>query len=201
MAKHWEKWNDPAFVSLMNAIKGRTVLRPLKVYTLWELAKSCANLEGDAAEFGVYRGGVARIISSVMRPKTTHLFDTFQGLPKPGEFDQMREGALAANETEVRKFLKNSSVEFHVGFFPDTTKGLEDKRFCFVHSDADLYESTKAACEFFYPRLTPGAIMLFDDYGFSATQGCTKAVDEFFASKPENIIYLTTCHAFIIKQP
>lgn len=199
--EHWQKWNESiVFQRLWTIVRDRTLVDPLKLYTLWELAKTCESIEGEAAEFGVYRGGTARIISEVMKGKTTHLFDTFKGLPAPTEKDQMGEGELAADEGEVREFLKTKNVEFHVGFFPNTTMGLEDKRFCFVHSDCDLYQSTMDACNFFYLRLSACGIMVFDDYGFSATQGCTLAVDEFFSDKPECPVYLTTCQAVVIKQ-
>ena len=54
------------------------------------------------------------------------------------------------------------------------------------------------SCDFFYPRLTPGGMMLFDDYGFASCPGVRKAVDEFFADKMQKPIYLPTGQALVI---
>jgi hypothetical protein len=60
-----------------------------------------------------------------------------------------------------------------------------DRVFSFVHLDCDIYESYKQCLEFFYLRLTPGAIVLFDEYNDPEWLGCTVAVDEFFSRWPE----------------
>ena len=58
-------------------------------------------------------------------------------------------------------------------------------RFSLVHLDCDLYTPTKAALEAFWPRLSRGGVMMFDEYAISDWPGETRAVDEFFADKPE----------------
>jgi hypothetical protein len=42
--------------------------------------------------------------------------------------------------------------------------------------------------EFFYPRMVKGGIILLDEYRDSAWPGCTQAVDEFIAGKPERLV-------------
>ena len=70
-----------------------------------------------------------------------------------------------------------------------------------AHIDVDIYEPTLASCAFFYPRMTPGGILLFDDYGFPACRGEKEAVDSFFADKPESVITLPSGQALVIKLP
>ena len=41
--------------------------------------------------------------------------------------------------------------------------------------------------------------MLLDNYGSLSCPGAKTAVDEFFADKPEHVIYLPTAQAFVIK--
>ena len=72
--------------------------------------------------------------------------------------------------------------------------------FCFVHIDVDILEPTRDSIEFFYPRMMPGGIMLFDDYGFTSCPGAKLAADVFFEGRPEKIGLLTTGQAIIIKQ-
>ena len=92
-------------------------------------------------------------------------------------------------------------IDFHAGCFPDTATGLGDKRFAFVHVDADIYCSVHDACEFFYPRLVPGGVIVFDDYGFPSCPGARAAVDEFFDGRPEQPLYLGTGQALVVRLP
>ena len=91
----------------------------------------------------------------------------------------------------VKSFLSGfDNFEFHPGVFPTT--GLElspEEKFCLVHVDVDLYRSTYDACEFFYPRMVTGGIMVFNDYRVAKCEGATAAIDEFFEDKPEEIIF------------
>jgi hypothetical protein len=66
-----------------------------------------------------------------------------------------------------------------------------------VHFDVDLYESTKACLEFFYPRMIVGGVMLSHDYSLLA--GVRKAVDEFLQDKPEKPIELPSTQCMIVK--
>jgi len=45
--------------------------------------------------------------------------------------------------------------------------------------DTDWYESTRHELIHLFPRLSDGAVLIIDDYGF--WKGCRKAVDEYFA--------------------
>lgn len=92
-------------------------------------------------------------------------------------------------------------VCFHVGFVPETFGELApESRFSFVHADLDIYPSTLAACEWFWPRIVPGGVMVFDDYGFFPLRHAAKAaVDEYFAAQRETAIVLPTGQAVLLK--
>ena len=45
--------------------------------------------------------------------------------------------------------------------------------------DTDIYYSTKAELEHFYPKLVSGGILIIDDYGHAF--GARRAVDDYFA--------------------
>ena len=82
-----------------------------------------------------------------------------------------------------------ADYEIHEGYFPETIKGLENEIFALVNMDADLYNPTIAGLEFFYPRLSPGGVMLVHDYN-PKWEGVMKAVDEFSRKIPESVISL-----------
>ena len=67
------------------------------------------------------------------------------------------------------------------GIFPETAKKIKNKRFAFVHIDVDIYQSTKDALEFFYPRVNIGGSIIVHDY--PAHRGVQEACDEFMESR------------------
>lgn len=86
----------------------------------------------------------------------------------------------------VREYLAgHSNVRYCQGLIPQSLEVVNNDRFSFVHIDLDIYSAIMAACEFFYPRMEPGAIMLFDDYGYPSCPGAREAIEEFFSDKPE----------------
>ena len=131
-----------------------------------------------------------------------HLFDTFSGMPETDEkLDIVRKGDFSDTSLEeVRRAVGNPNrVEFHPGWIPDTFRDMSDAQVAFAHVDVDIYRSILDCCEFIYPRLKTGGVMVFDDYGFPTCPGARKAVDEFFADKPETPIVLQTGQAIAIR--
>ncbi len=187
-------------------IRDDVTTQPLEdFFNLYQLVQRTRKLEGELAELGVYRGGTARLIASLKGNKALHLFDTFEGMPevradldehKAGDFDKT---SLA----EVKRYLSGfSGVFFHPGLFPDSARELAKTpvRFSLVHLDGDIYESTKAGLQFFYPRMVQGAVILSHDYRNLGCPGVKQAFDEFFADKPETVIELWKTQCLVIKQ-
>jgi len=77
---------------------------------------------------------------------------------------------------------------------------MEAERFCFVHVDADIYRSVLDACAFFWPRLSPGGVLVFDDYGFESCPGAKRAVDEYFAGAMDRPWYLPSGQCVVVKR-
>jgi O-methyltransferase len=154
------------------------------------------NVNGAFAELGVYKGDSANLVHQMDEKRRFYLFDTFEGFT---ETDLNGETGKAATYTtknfadtsieKVRSRLNSDEFIFFQGYFPNTTKGLENEKFAFVNMDADLYNPTKAGLDFFYPRLSPGGIILVHDYN-PDWPGIMKAVDEFTATIPEPRIVL-----------
>jgi Macrocin-O-methyltransferase (TylF) len=148
-------------------------------------------IQGDIAELGVYRGNSAAIFGHFARKyrRRLFLFDTFDG------FDQRDlVGTDASKNIEfadtslgyVRELVGDESVRFVQGRFPRSIPpDLSTSRFCLVHIDCDLYEPAKAGLEFFYPRLSPGGLLIVHDYANPYWIGIKRAVDEFCDTVPE----------------
>lgn len=179
--------------------KSNSLLTRDRLRWLAKLVKETEHLDGEMAEFGVFRGGSAATISSISPHKTLHLFDTFSGLPHVEEKYCVHEaGIFAENESKVRDYLHGYNTNFHTGFFPDTTKGLEDVCYSFVHMDADLYQSTIAGIDYFWPRMVSGGRLVFDDWTDIDCPGVAKAILEKFSIK--EIHETTKNQAYVVKQ-
>jgi len=148
------------------------------------------NIGGSVAEVGVFRGDSAKNLAEELRNRTLYLFDTFEGMPNRIEnIDHHKAGDFSKTSLlAVTAALAPYDVIFYPGIFPDSASSLPDSvTFALVHIDVDLYWSTLDACKFFYPRMEIGGFMIFDDYNSPTCKGANKAIDEFFADKPENV--------------
>jgi O-methyltransferase len=176
-----------------------TLVDPWEACNIMAALQAVRNVPGNLAEVGVAYGGSARIIAEFGGNRTLHLFDTFSGLPDPDAKDSEKfsAGDFKSDVALVRDRLKGYAVSFHVGIFPETAGPVAGERFSFVHLDVDLYQSTLDALTFFYPRMSPGGIILSHDYGSSV--GVTNAFTEFFASRPDPVIELIGYQCMAVK--
>ena len=178
----------------------KSLLTANETFLIHSIARAQAKVPGEFAEVGVYEGGSARTTCEVKGDKELHLFDTFEGLPESAKQDRAvhKKHQYACSLESVQEYLKDQdNVFFHKGLFPDSAEGLKEMKFSFAHFDVDLYEGTLGCLEYFYPRMTPGGIMLSHDY--SILSGVEAAFTEFLADKPEELIELPTTQCMVIK--
>lgn len=137
---------------------------------------------GCFVEVGVYLGGSAELLYDITerQGRTLHLFDTFTGIPFQGKLDSHIVGDFNSAGQEIRLQQALPNARIHKGIFPQTLpENLQD--IAFVHADGDQYQTTADILQHLYPRLVPGGMIVFDDYGTPMCHGCTAAVDEFVA--------------------
>ncbi|MGA2555063.1 MAG: TylF/MycF/NovP-related O-methyltransferase [Verrucomicrobiota bacterium] len=162
----------------------RLTTMALALHTILKL-----NIPGSLAEAGVFRGDLSRVLRQLAPERRLYLFDTFAGFPAQDQ--EASDGRFKDTSVEQVKAKVGdlTNVVFRVGCFPETAAGLEEERFAFVMLDLDKYASTLAGLEFFYPRLSPGGYVMIHDYNSPESgYGVSKAVDQFLADKPEQII-------------
>ncbi|WP_289296432.1 TylF/MycF/NovP-related O-methyltransferase [uncultured Reyranella sp.] len=69
---------------------------------------------------------------------------------------------------------------------PEYVKANPGIRISLLHLDMDLYEPTLAALRHLYPLVSPGGIVLLDEYGMDGFPGESAAFDDFFgANRPQ----------------
>jgi len=169
-----------------------------------------AELPGDYAEFGVFKGttfGYAAKVFAALFPAMRFLaFDSFEGLPEPTGLDQAEDGfasgffagQFACSEQEFTANVLQASclaperLRTIKGWFdktlvPQTAQNLGLDKLAAVWIDCDLYESTVPVLDFILPRLSVGTVVLFDDwrcYRNLPTHGEQRACSEWLSRNP-----------------
>lgn len=181
----------------------RMILTIREAYNLYYHVKRTAGLEGDVAEFGVYRGGGAKLLQACKGGSPLHLFDTFGGMPDiVAPIDRHVAGDFADTSAEaVRGYLgADDTVRLHCGIFPGSAAELPpDLRFRFVHLDVDLYQSTLDGLRWFHPRLVPGGVLISHDFNSISCPGVRAAFEEYFAESEDGVIPLFDTQCLVVK--
>lgn len=159
-------------------------------------------IRGSVVEIGVYRGGsmIAMMRADRVRKRLFYLYDTFAGMTPPSAVDLDYNGypaeqLMAASEAvrcasslpEVQRHVsahggvEPARVHYVVGDVLRTT--VYPEAIAVLRLDTDWYDSTKFELDHFYDLVTPGGVVIVDDYGH--WQGCKRAVDEFLQARPE----------------
>lgn len=204
-----QRLNEMDILISPNVLRSKLLARllgtpPSEAYFIVQALAKCIYLPGDVCEFGVAQGETSALIANeIAAPsnKNLHLFDSFEGLPKPSDKDQLKDdifslgniesyaGKMSCPEDMVRSRLHAISFPstryiIHKGFIENLLN--EDKSLprevCFAYVDFDFYEPIKVTLEYLHCVTPVGATIIVDDYDFFST-GVKLAVDEFIESR------------------
>lgn len=188
-----------------------------RIFALYEFYKMVREVAGHIAELGVYKGAgtllFAKLVHTFENEALTqvHGFDWFQGTTKGGENDSelVLEGGYPSSYDDLMKLVELQKlghiVRIHnfdvrtelVGFF-NKYKHLQFK---LVFLDAGMYDVMQAAIPLFYERLTPGGIMIFDQFIHEFGPGETLSVRELLPNaKVKTLPNSWMPNAYIVKE-
>lgn len=189
-----------------------------RVYTICWAANHASKLAGDFVECGVNTGFLARAVIeyidfSSKKDKTFYLIDTFQGVPDYQFTETERKLKLDIQSRnwygidiyeQVKKtFQEFSNVSVIKGEVPSVLTQIPTKAVCYLSIDMNCAYPEVAAIDYFYDKIVPAGIVIFDDYGFSANnQGHItqkRALDEWASKKGLQILSLPTGQGMLIK--
>jgi O-methyltransferase len=200
---------EPEFLSIAEKVRRYTMTSFERMYALYKATEYIhqAGIPGDIVECGVWRGGSMMLVANKLLQLQTsdrnlYLFDTFEGLPRPDDKQDVDiwgnraiDGWLPkrtseeashwaeAGEEEVRANMLSTGypearLHFVKGMVEETIPGQAPDEIALLRLDTDWYQSTKHELEHLFKRLSPHGILIIDDYGHF--QGARKAVDDFF---------------------
>jgi len=173
---------------------------------LIDLFNDVKHVEGIVAECGVFRGSTLSYLSFYLNTlginKKIYGFDSFEGF-NDTDLQMEKKGGYSLRIDSEEKLFKNNSLKLVEnklklargstntylikGYFENTLYQYADERYCFVHLDCDLYTSYGTCLNYFYTRMNPGGIIIFDEYLDPVYTKCTAEIDNFFLNKPEKL--------------
>jgi hypothetical protein len=218
---------EPEVKRIVRTVRSRTMTAHEKLNALvmatWYVVEH--GIPGDFVECGVWRGGSMQAVALALlergvTDRELHLFDTFTGMTEPTEEDRAKDGTPAAellassprdakiwavaSLEDVRAGMAETGypaerVHYCVGKVEDTLPEHAPERIALLRLDTDWYESTRHELEHLYSRVSPGGVLIFDDY--STWQGARKAVDEFIARTGEPLLLVPIAAGRIAVKP
>ena len=207
----------PADAAIVERAEPHTMTGAARICALIDAVRYCvaAELPGAFAECGVWRGGSVLAMVLTLQDlgvddREIFLFDTFEGMTRPGELDTTRFGGSALRHWDERTERMTSEFEsqaFDPRWFHErgvrellSATGYEEGLLHFVRGrveetiperapdglallrlDTDWYQSTRHELVHLYPRLCEHGVLIIDDYGH--WDGARRAVDEYFAGE------------------
>jgi O-methyltransferase len=181
-----------------------------RMWLLTTMARQAQALEGNFAEFGVYRGGCAFMILATTEHREGRrffLFDTFAGIPDTHLTEEESSWGIAGMHADtsaahVERFLGRWEGRFETcpGDVFETLGEVDTGPLSLAHIDLNSGAATKHVLEYVYPRLVAGGVVVFDDYGQSGGAPQREVIDAFFAGRTEQVVVLPTGQAMAIKQ-
>ena len=201
---------DDEFNTTFEKVRKNTLVDRYRCYELWQLVAEAAKLpSGKLIEIGVWRGGTGALIAQKCQlagvREELYLCDTFKGVVKAGALDAAYTGGEHADTSKAAVLdliasMKLDHVQILEGIFPDdSADSLQNERFRFCHIDVDVYESARDINAWLWPRLVPGGLVVYDDYGFHSCVGITRFVNEQRREPDRVVVHNLNGHAIVMK--
>jgi hypothetical protein len=166
---------------------------------LYEAYKMTLPFAGHIAEAGIWKGTCTVFFAKLMRlfePDSNtlvHGFDWFKGaLPEGDEAHLVEKGLHSASFEWVTRLVSVQGLDDVVRIhdldlaqdLPSFFASHPHLQFKLVFLDCGLYRVVRACLEHFWPRLTPGGVLILDNFNHETAPGETTAVREFLPGKP-----------------
>jgi hypothetical protein len=175
---------------------------------LWAVIQ-CGRVPGDFVELGVFKGHTTLFCADYVQfqtwPKRWWLYDTFEGIPAdqvdPGWEDVNKaayEGSFSFEEVQAR-FAAFPNITVVRGRVPEVLDEAGPEAIAFMHVDLNNATAEVAALDKLYERLSPGGIILFDDYGWVSALAQFQAENRWFSARGLVLLPLPTGQAVFVK--
>ena len=196
--------DDQIWDSYNTLLLSNDIDRIRKLLVRYELFRMTLEVPGDIVECGVFKGVGwmywLKLLDLYAKGEHKRVigFDTFGAFAADSLLDYERKSAKAfTDETDFKGVNTEDILSYahRAGFnnaelvkgeisdtLPKYIKNNKGFRISLLHLDFDTYNGTKVALEHMYDLVTPGGLIVLDEYG-KRGWGESDAVDEFFSGK------------------
>lgn len=216
---------DPEFRKAYDAVRGshqydqyaspQTI--SWRLHTLVWAAKCGLALEGDFVECGVFKGDMSWVISQTVdfaaRGKQFYLYDTYDGFAEkyssdedfpdnPGFIDYANQFYRDPDlyQYVVDRFKARQDIKVIKGIVPDVLHQQCPEKIAFLHIDLNSPAAEIGALEVLFPRMSSGAVLVFDDYGWKQFYKQKEAEDAYMRDLGYEIMELPTGQGLVVKR-
>jgi O-methyltransferase len=223
----WEMIDEEAR-RIIGPVKPRTMTGTAKLFGLIEALRYIdrVGVPGEIVECGVWRGGGMQAAALTLlechdAERELHLFDTFEGMPPPSDVDvRFKDGQTAeelmrtsdkdsaiwaiAGLDDVKQGMAETGypsekILYHQGRVEETIPDQAPDRIALLRLDTDWYESTRHELHYLYDRLSPGGILIIDDYRY--WEGSHRATHEWLDEMGEPLFLVPIGQAGVAVKP
>jgi O-methyltransferase len=217
--------SDPRFAAAMTQVSSDTGITQYdapdgiswRLNTLVWAAREALQVPGDFIECGVYQGDMSWVVTELVdlaaAGKSFYLYDTFEGFaakyttkedfPGAPEFLDFADRAYKIPhlfETVCERFSSKPYVKVIKGIVPDILDEIAPSAIAFRHLDLNSAAPEIGALERLIDRVTPGGVVIFDDYGWALHRNQKKAEDDFMRERGYGILELPTGQGMFVKR-
>jgi hypothetical protein len=161
---------------------------------------------------------IANYLALERQPKHLYLFDTFAGVPNnisvtdpatgiPGQIGVADAVAPKKSvskyfdvfEVATRNFGHYPNAHLVRGVLPETLSAIDGKKISYLSVDLNNAPSERAVIERLWPQLTPGAVVVIDDYAWKGYEEQYRMWNTFAAEKGKIVATLPTGQGLMIR--
>jgi len=159
-------------------------------------------IPGDLVECGCYKGVSAAIVCDYLdfgqSGRHYYLYDLFEHDPSMIHHALPEHGATLFDTVKAR-FSAYPNVTVTKGFVPDILDEIAPAVVSFLHVDLNNAPAELGALDRLFDRVSPGGIVLFDDYGWLAYRAQKDAEDPWLAARGYQVLELPTGQGLVFK--
>lgn len=178
-------------------------------------AQNGLKIEGDFVECGVHTAMLSISLCTLLdfgalKDRKIWLFDTWAGIPLEGLSEQEKNLAEHHNTAYYKSEKVYGAVDqvFSTrfpnsrlvrGILPGSLKDAGIEKIAYLSMDLNNAAAEKGCIDILWPKLTPGAFVVLDDYGWTAHRDQQDMWDNFAAAQGRTILTLPTGQGLLIK--
>lgn len=158
-----------------------------------------SNIQGDIVEFGCYVGTTSLFIQRLLLAKKStkkfYVYDSFDGLPEKTKEDEsplgvdFKRGELRSTKADFIHNFRKANLPLPIikkAWFNEVEDHEVPNNICFAFLDGDYYKSIRSSLRLVRGKMTPGSVLVIDDYDNPALPGAKKAFEDHQANMTTN---------------